>query len=206
MPPGFSYPVDTYVLGVREPVDVWLPYIFSSDDRVRGNSFGYNLHVVGRLRDGVSIEQRAGADGSDHGEPCGRDAALVYGPCGQGRAAARVRDSWRAHVDDHAAWPRSRSSFSSPASISRISCWCARLTRTRELGIRAALGASRWDLSRVLLLESLILSLTGAALGAAVAWWGVDVLRSAHSGRGARARPRLPSTCGSLRRRGSWLS
>ena len=51
--------------------------------------------------------------------------------------------------------------------------------RTRELGIRAALGASRWDLSRVLLLESLILSLAGAALGAAVAWWGVDVLRAA---------------------------
>ena len=50
--------------------------------------------------------------------------------------------------------------------------------RTRELGIRAALGGSRWDLSRVLLLESLILSLTGAALGAAVAWWGVDILRS----------------------------
>src|SRR4029450_5026597 len=52
-------------------------------------------------------------------------------------------------------------------------------TRTRELGIRAALGASRWDLSRVLLLESLILSLAGAALGAAVAWWGVDALRAA---------------------------
>jgi predicted permease len=51
--------------------------------------------------------------------------------------------------------------------------------RVRELGIRAALGGSRWDLSRVLLLESLILSLTGAALGAAAAWWGVEVLRSA---------------------------
>jgi putative ABC transport system permease protein len=50
--------------------------------------------------------------------------------------------------------------------------------RSRELGIRAALGASRWDLSRVLLLESISLSLTGAALGAAVAWWGVDFLRS----------------------------
>jgi putative ABC transport system permease protein len=50
--------------------------------------------------------------------------------------------------------------------------------RSRELGIRAALGGSRCDLSRVLLLESLILSLTGAALGAAVAWWGVDLLRS----------------------------
>src|SRR4030095_13030026 len=50
--------------------------------------------------------------------------------------------------------------------------------RIRELGIRAAIGASRWDLSRLLLLESLILSLTGAALGAAAAWWGVDILRS----------------------------
>jgi hypothetical protein len=53
MPPGFIYPVDTYVLGVREATDVWLPYVFTSDDRVRGNSYGYNLHVVGRLRDGV---------------------------------------------------------------------------------------------------------------------------------------------------------
>ena len=50
MPPGFSYPVDTYVLGVKEPADVWVPYIFSSGDRVRGNSYGYNLHVIGRLR------------------------------------------------------------------------------------------------------------------------------------------------------------
>jgi putative ABC transport system permease protein len=52
-------------------------------------------------------------------------------------------------------------------------------TRVRELGLRAALGASRWDLARVLLLESVVLSLTGAALGAVVAWWGVDLLRAA---------------------------
>jgi predicted permease len=52
-------------------------------------------------------------------------------------------------------------------------------SRVRELGVRAALGASRWDLSRVLLLESLVLSSTGAALGAVVAWWGVDLLRAA---------------------------
>ena len=57
MPPGFSYPVDTYVLGIREPTDVWVPYVFSSEDRVRGNRYGYNLHVIGRLRDGVSIER-----------------------------------------------------------------------------------------------------------------------------------------------------
>ena len=51
--------------------------------------------------------------------------------------------------------------------------------RRRELGIRAALGASRWDLSRVLLLESLVLVAGGAALGAFVAWLGVDALRAA---------------------------
>src|SRR5207249_4548748 len=56
MPPGFTYPVDTYFLG-KEAVEMWIPIVFTADDRVRGNSFGYNLHVVGRLRDGVSIEQ-----------------------------------------------------------------------------------------------------------------------------------------------------
>ena len=51
--------------------------------------------------------------------------------------------------------------------------------RSRELVIRSALGASRWDLARALLAESLLLSLAGAALGAFVAWLGVDVLRAA---------------------------
>ena len=53
-------------------------------------SFGYDLHVIGRLRDGVSIDAGAGADGSDHRAPGGRDAALVHGPRRQGRAAAAI--------------------------------------------------------------------------------------------------------------------
>ena len=103
MPPGFSYPVDTYVLGVREPVDVWLPYVFTSDDRVRGNSYGYNLHVVGRLRDGVSIERAQARMGQITASLAAETPRWFSGPCGQGRAAARVRDSWCAHLDDHAA-------------------------------------------------------------------------------------------------------
>ena len=177
MPPGFSYPVDTYVPAVREPVDVWLPYIFTSADRVRGNTYGYNLHVIGRLRDGVSIE----------------------------RAQARMSQITAGLAAETPRWFADRVSRVEPlhAFVTRgVRSWmimllaavsfvlviaCVNLgnlmlvratARSRELGIRAALGGSRWDLSRLLLLESVILSLTGAALGAAVAWWGVDFLRS----------------------------
>jgi putative ABC transport system permease protein len=177
MPPGFAYPVDTYIVGTREAVDVWLPCVFSSDDRVRSNDMGYELHVVGRLRDGVSIEQ----------------------------AQARMDQITAAIAAQTPQWVMDRATVEPllPVVTRGVRTWmvmllaavsfvlliaCVNLanlmlvratTRTRELAIRAALGASRWDLSRVLLLESLVLSLTGAALGVAVAWWGVEILRSA---------------------------
>ena len=177
MPAGFSYPVDTYVLGTRERTEVWVPYVFSSNDRVRGNSYGYNLHVIGRPQDGVSIE----------------------------RAQARMSQITAGLAAETPRWYKDRAVKVEPLHefVTRgVRTWMIMLlaavsfvlliayvnlanlmlvrasARTRELGIRSALGGSRWDLSRVLLLESLILSLTGAALGAALAWWGVDVLRS----------------------------
>ncbi|HET9698947.1 MAG TPA: ABC transporter permease [Terriglobales bacterium] len=48
--------------------------------------------------------------------------------------------------------------------------------RQREIATRTALGASRWDIARLLLVESLVVALVGAALGVAWSYWCSEVL------------------------------
>jgi predicted permease len=45
------------------------------------------------------------------------------------------------------------------------------LARTREMAVRLALGASRWQLAGQLLMESCLIALTGAVFGIFVAYW-----------------------------------
>ena len=50
--------------------------------------------------------------------------------------------------------------------------------RQRELAIRSAMGASRWDLARQILSEALLLAAAGALGGLAIAWLGIHELLS----------------------------
>ena len=49
-------------------------------------------------------------------------------------------------------------------------------TRQKEMAIRNALGASRWRMIRLLLMESVLIALLGGGFGLFLANWGIDLL------------------------------
>ena len=50
------------------------------------------------------------------------------------------------------------------------------LARSRELAMRAALGASRWAIARQLLVESTLLAVIGAVAGVFLTLWSIDAI------------------------------
>jgi putative ABC transport system permease protein len=173
MPPSFAFPP-----GAVQPTEVWIPSVFEAGERVRKNEFGYRLQVVGRLRNGVSLQQ-AQIDMTRITAELAAETPRWFED-----RTAKVEPLQESVTRDVRRWMFML--LAAVGFVLLIACvnmanlMLVRVSaRGRDLAIRAALGASRADLARMLLVESLLLSLAGTAAGVFVAWLGVGALVSA---------------------------
>jgi predicted permease len=164
MPPDFAYPV-----GAVEPTDLWMPYVIPPAERTEIT--GSYLRLVARLKDGVTVEDaQARIDQIAASDPRIRMAG------GSPPTLRMLQTSLTAYDR-----PWMFMLLASVACVLMIACvnvatlLLVRSTvRIRELSVRSALGATRWDLARMLLAESLLLSMAAMALGGLVASWGIN--------------------------------
>jgi predicted permease len=164
MPQGFSYPDKT---------DIWLAAnSFSPETSHRS---AHNYRVVGRLKPGVTLE-RAQA------EMTGIGARLEqqYPDSNRDKSVAvrLMRDAMVGNVKTTL-----YVLLGAVGLVLLIACanvanlLLAKATaRTREMAIRAAVGASRFRIVRQLIVESLLLAAIAGAAGLALALWGSSAL------------------------------
>jgi len=174
MPAGFSYPV-----GALQPAELWVPWVPTANERVRGGMRSIYLQSIARLKPGVSIDQARAQ--------MNQVAATIEQANPQTNAGHTIGVR---PLRDHFVGASTKSwmvmLLAAVGIVLLIACanvaslWLARAAaRDRDIAVRAALGASRWRLVRLLLVESVLVSAIGTGLGIAVAWQAVRVLKSA---------------------------
>ncbi len=174
MPPDFAYPV-----GAPRATDIWVPYVIPPDQRIRDpGQFTRYLQVIARLKPGVSLAQAQAqmdqvAAGIEQANPVSnKDSRVGVRSLVDHIVGARIR-SWMLMLLGAVGLVL----FIACANIANLLLARAS-SRERELGIRAALGASRWRLVRQLMTESLVLSAAGTAVAIVVASWAVALLQA----------------------------
>jgi len=170
MPARFRGPDAIY----HTETSLWFPLGQIEDELDdRGHAF---VQLVGRLKSGVRIEA-ARAELKSIGEQLGREYP-----------AEGVREYWIASLRDRTVGESGRLLWLLLGAVTLlllIACanvanlFLVRATeRTREMALRAAIGAGRGRIVRQLLTESTMIALAGGALGAVLAWAGVGMFRA----------------------------
>src|SRR2546430_3078938 len=164
--PRWTYPEDA---------DAWTPLVFEGWEAQPDNRGGHWLRLVGRLAPGVTTDQ------------AGRELAkIAAGLSAQYPKTNRVYSAGVTPLIDALVGPvRPALLALLGAVVFVLLIACANVanlmlvragTREGEIAVRIALGARSWRLARQLVIESVLLSLVAALVGAALATWAVDAV------------------------------
>jgi putative ABC transport system permease protein len=169
MPAGFAFVGDA---------EFWRPLALNPANASRGAHF---LGVIARLKPGVSIAQ-AGAEMKGISERL----AAQY-PANSANESAEViglHENIVANIR-----PALLTLLAAVGVVILIACAnVANLllvrasVRGKEIAIRSALGAGRWRLVLQMLVESVILSLSGGAIGLLLAYWTIKPIQALSAG------------------------
>jgi putative ABC transport system permease protein len=169
MGPGWKFPVEA------ETSDFIMPYEPLVKDVTDRSS--HDLKLIGRLKPGVSMKQA-----EPEMKAIAAELERKYPDANAGRtiALAPLLQEIVGNVR-----PALLVLLGAVALVLLIACanvanllLARAAARSREIGIRVALGASRAGIIRQLLVESLLLALVGGTCGLLLAWWSVDLLRA----------------------------
>lgn len=165
MPERFQYLSNT--------VGLWIPIAFNSTQLADHDNHSYK--VVARLKPGVSVEH-ADAEIQTISQRIARDHEDAEG-------LSSVVEPLREEIVGSVRRPLLVLAI---AAVLVLLIACANIaslqlarasSRTQEIALRAALGASRGRIVRQLLLESLVLSCAGGVLGLLVVGWSFSLLK-----------------------------
>jgi len=167
MKKGFDFPM---------PAEAWIPLALGTKERLRRDNRW--LWVLGRLKPGVSFSA-----GAAEMRSISEREAQVYPDTNK---AWRVRPQpLREFITGTLTRQYTVLLMGAVAFVLLIACadvanvQFARITgRAGELAVRTALGGSRWRVIRQLLIESILLSSAGAALGLFLAQWDIQMILS----------------------------
>ena len=153
--------------------DIWMPLQLDEKENPRGNYF---LASIGLLKKGVSIEQARAEL-----QAVARRLAAEY-PATNAGCDIRIR-SFRDEMIGPGGKQLTLLIMGAVIFVHLIACanvanllLARAASRSREVALRCALGAGRWQIVRGLLTESLVLGFVGSALGLIFAVWGIDLM------------------------------
>ena len=170
MPSQFQFPVEA------DSVDVWTTIVMAVGNKPILNRRDAKLfYVTGRLKPNVKIEQaQAELEGLTSALGNQYPESNAY----MGAKVIAARDHLVGDVRNGLLLL-----FGAVGCLLLIACvnvanllLAKATTRGREVAVRAALGANRWKIVRLLLMESSLLALASGLLGWLLAWSSVDAL------------------------------